>query len=83
MPVSEREKKLAVAVFESVASANGGILLTDLLHVEAGVGWGVGSTQVVPQQVVAVHLGLEAGDITVAEVFTELIDLLQFQQVDP
>lgn len=83
MPVSEREKKLAVAVSEGVVSANGGVLLTDLLYVEAGVGWGVGSTQVVPQQVVAVHLGLEAGDITVAEVFTELIDLLQFQQVDP
>lgn len=83
MLVSEREKKLAEAVSESVASANWGVLLTDLLHVEAGVGRGVGSAQVVPQQVVAVHLGLEAGDITVAEVFTELIDLLQFQQVDP
>lgn len=47
------------------------------------MGRGVGSSQVVPQEVVAVHLGLEAGDITVAEIFTELIDLLQFQQVDP
>lgn len=59
------------------------VLLTHLLHVEAGVGRRVGSSQVVPQEVVAVHLGLEAGDITVAEVFTQLIDLLQFQQVDP
>lgn len=60
-----------------------GVLPTHLLHVEAGVGRGVGSSQVVPQEVVAVHLGLEAGDVTVAEIFTELVDLLQFQQVDP
>lgn len=43
----------------------------------------VGSSQVIPQEVVAVHLRLEAGDVTVAEIFTELIDLLQLQQVDP
>lgn len=43
----------------------------------------VGSSQVIPQEVVAVHLCLEAGDVTVAEIFTELIDLLQLQQVDP
>ncbi len=29
------------------------------------------------------HLGLEAGDVTVAEVFTELVHLLQLQQVNP
>lgn len=58
-------------------------LPTDLLHVEAGVGRRVGSSQVIPQEVVAVHLRLEAGDVTVAEIFTELIDLLQLQQVDP
>lgn len=49
---------------------------TDLLHVETGVRWRIGSSEVVTEEVVAVHLGLEAGDVTVAEIFTELIDLL-------
>jgi hypothetical protein len=30
-----------------------------------------------------VHLGLEAGDVAVAEVLAELVDLLQLQKVDP
>lgn len=50
--------------------------MTDLLHVETGVRRRIGPSQVVPEEVVAVHLGLEAGDVTVAEIFTELIDLL-------
>lgn len=49
---------------------------TYLLHVEAGVCRRVGSSQVIAEEVVAVHLGLEAGDVTVTEIFAELIDLL-------
>lgn len=33
-------------------------------------------SKVIPEKVVTVHLGLEAGDVSVAEIFTELIDLL-------
>lgn len=50
--------------------------VTDLLHVETGVCWRIGPSEVVTEEVVAVHLGLEAGDVTVAEIFTEFIDLL-------
>lgn len=53
--------------------------ITDLLHVETGVRRRVRPSKVVSQEVVAVHFGLEAGDVSVAEIFTELIDLLQFQ----
>lgn len=49
---------------------------TDLLHAETGVCWRIGSSEVVTEEVVAVHLGLEAGDVTVAEILTELIDFL-------
>lgn len=48
------------------------------MHVETSVGWRIRPSQVVPEEVVTVHLGFEAGDVTVAEVFTELIDLFQF-----
>lgn len=50
--------------------------MTDLLHVETGVWWRIGPSQVIPKEVVAMHLGLEAGDVSVAEIFTEFIDLL-------
>lgn len=50
--------------------------MTDLLHVETCMRRGIRSSQVVAEEVVTVHLGFEAGDVTVAEIFTELIDLL-------
>lgn len=53
-----------------------GLAETDLLHAETGVGRRVGPSEVVAQKVVAVHFGLEAGDVAIAEVLTELIDLL-------
>ena len=36
-----------------------------------------------PEKVLALHLALEAGDVSVAEVLAELLHLLQLQQVDP
>ena len=53
-----------------------------LLQAERGVRGRVGPAQVIAKQVVAVHLGLEAGDVAVAEVLAELVDLLQLQKVD-
>lgn len=44
---------------------------------------GVGASRVSTQQSLAVHLGLEAGDVAAAEVFAQVAHLLQFQQVDP
>lgn len=44
---------------------------------------GVGAPRVATQQSLAVHLGLEAGDVAAAEVFAEVAHLLQLQQVDP
>lgn len=52
---------------------------TDLLHAETGVCGRVGSPEVITEEVVAVHLGLEAGNVAVAEILTELIDFLQLQ----
>ena len=37
---------------------------------------------VVPEEVLALHLPLEAGDVAVAEVLAQLLHLLQLQQVD-
>jgi len=37
----------------------------------------------IPEEVFALHLPLEAGDVSVAEVLAELLHLLQLQQVDP
>lgn len=54
-----------------------------LLQAERGVRGRVGPAQVIAKQVVAVHLGLEAGDVAVAEVLAELVNLLQLQKVDP
>lgn len=53
------------------------------VKVYGGLVGGVGAPEVIPEQVVAVHLGFEAGDVTVAKVFAEFIDFLQLQQVDP
>ena len=36
-----------------------------------------------PQQVLTLHLPLQAGDVAVAEVLAEVLHLLQLQQVDP
>lgn len=36
----------------------------------------IGTSEVIPEEVVAVHLGLEASDVTIAEVLAEFIDLL-------
>ena len=36
-----------------------------------------------PQQVLTLHLPLQAGDVAVAEVFAQLLHLLKLQQVDP
>lgn len=49
---------------------------TDLLHAETSVCRRIGSSEVVAEEVIAVHLGLEAGDVAVAEILTELIDFL-------
>ena len=54
-----------------------------LLNAQQGLGGRIGTSQVIAKQVVAVHLSLEAGDVAVAEVLTQLIDLLQLKQVDP
>lgn len=44
---------------------------------------GVGAAQVSAQQGLAVHLGLQTGDVAAAEVLAQLVHLLQLQQVDP
>ena len=36
-----------------------------------------------PQQILTLHLPFEAGDVTVAKVFAQLLDLFQLQQVYP
>ena len=43
---------------------------------------GVGAAWFSTQQRLAVHLGLEAGDVAAAEVFAQVTHLLQLQQVD-
>lgn len=43
----------------------------------------VGASQVSTQQSLTVHLGLQAGDVAAAEVFAQLVHLLQLQQVNP
>lgn len=45
--------------------------------------WRVGAPQVSAQQGLTVHLGLQAGDVAAAEVFAQLVHLLQLQQVNP
>ena len=37
----------------------------------------------IPEKVLTLHLALEAGDVSVAEVLAELLNLLQLQQVNP
>lgn len=44
--------------------------------------WGVGASWLAAEQRLAVHLGLEAGDVAAAEIFTQVIYLLQLQQVN-
>ena len=36
-----------------------------------------------PQQVLTLHLSFEAGDVPVAKVFAQLLDLLQLEQMNP
>lgn len=43
--------------------------------------WGVVAV-LGPQEVLTLHLALEAGDVAVAEVLAQLLHLLQLQQVD-
>lgn len=43
----------------------------------------VGAAGLAAQQRLAVHLGLEAGDVAAAEVLAQVAHLLQLQQVDP
>jgi hypothetical protein len=38
---------------------------------------------VVPEKILTLHLALETGDVSVAEILAELLHLLQLQQVDP
>lgn len=52
------------------------------MKVYGGLVGGVGSPEVIPEQVIAVHLGFEAGDVPVTKVLAEFIDFLQFQQVN-
>lgn len=52
------------------------------MKVYGGLVGGVGSPEIIPEQVIAVHLGFEAGDVTVTKVLAEFIDFLQLQQVD-
>ena len=40
------------------------------------------SAVVASKQVLALHLALEAGDIAVAEILAQLLNLLQLKQVD-
>lgn len=44
---------------------------------------GVRASWISTQQGLAVHLGLQAGDVAAAEVLTQVAHLLQLQQVDP
>ena len=37
----------------------------------------------IPEEVLALHLALETGDVSVAKIFAKLLDLLQLQQVYP
>jgi len=53
------------------------------VKVYGGLVGGVGSPEVVPEQIITVHLGFEAGDVPVTKVLAEFIDFLQLQQVDP
>lgn len=43
----------------------------------------VGAAGLAAQQRLAVHLGLQAGDVAAAEVLAQVAHLLQLQQVDP
>lgn len=52
------------------------------MKVYGGLVGGVGPPKVVPEQIITVHLGFEAGDVPVTKVLAEFIDFLQFQQVD-
>lgn len=52
------------------------------MKIYGGLVGGVGPPEIIPEQVVAVHLGFEAGDVTVTKVLAEFIDFLQLQQVD-
>ena len=52
------------------------------MKIYGGLVGGVGSPEIIPEQVITVHLGFEAGDVTVAKVLAELVDFLQLQQVD-
>lgn len=52
------------------------------MKVYGGLVGGVGSPEIIPEQVITVHLGFEAGDVTVTKVLAEFIDFLQLQQVD-
>jgi hypothetical protein len=36
-----------------------------------------------PEEILALHLALETGDVSVAEILAELLHLLQLQQVNP
>jgi hypothetical protein len=36
-----------------------------------------------PEEILALHLALETGDVSVAEILAELLHLFQLQQVDP
>lgn len=45
--------------------------------------WGVGTSWLPAEQSLTVHLGLETGDVAAAEIFTQVINLLQLQQVNP
>lgn len=52
------------------------------MKVYGGLVGGVGPPEVVPEQIITVHLGFEAGDVPVTKVLAEFIDFLQLQQVD-
>lgn len=52
------------------------------MKIYGGLVGGIGPPEIIPEQVVAVHLGFEAGDVTVTKVLAEFIDFLQLQQVD-
>lgn len=45
--------------------------------------WGVGTSWFSAEESLAVHLGLEAGDVAAAEIFTQVVYLLQLQKVNP
>ena len=52
------------------------------MKVYGGLVGGVGPPEVIPEQIITVHLGFEAGDVPVTKVLAEFIDFLQLQQVD-